>query len=66
MPCYDAHVQWPLQEFVNRGVVQVPDASKRERATFVVDTDKDLNFTRVEVAELVHHVTERHTSTAAG
>lgn len=34
--------------------MQVPDEDKRRHASFTLFTDKDTNFTRVEVAELVH------------
>lgn len=37
-------------------MVQVPDAEKRRRADVVIDTDKDENFTRIEVAEIVHRI----------
>eukprot|EP00892_Ulva_mutabilis_P001980 jgi/Ulvmu1/11783/UM008_0197.1 len=35
---------------------QVPDEAKREQADFTISTDKDTNFTRVEIAELVHRL----------
>jgi hypothetical protein len=37
--------------------VQIPDATKRQRADFLIETDKDLSVTREEVAELVHQIT---------
>lgn len=45
--------------------MQLPDETKRQRATFVVETDKDQNFTRIEVAELIHHITAAHTGISA-
>lgn len=36
--------------------MQVPDADKRGMADFIISTDKDTNFTRVEIAELVHRL----------
>ena len=40
--------------------VQVPDEEKRQRAALVLDTSKDTNFTRIEVAELVHQLHSRY------
>jgi hypothetical protein len=38
----------------------MPDEEKRRRADIVIETDKDENLTRIEVAELVHAVLRAH------
>jgi dephospho-CoA kinase len=47
--------------------LQVPDAEKRKKADIVIDTDKDENFTRIEIAEIVHRLLgAQEVATSAG
>jgi dephospho-CoA kinase len=39
-----------------RPFLQVPDDEKQRKADIVIDTSKDENLTRIEVAELVHRL----------
>lgn len=49
-------MSWFVPALATGEVLQTADEEKRAKADFVISTDKDINFTRIEVAELVHRL----------
>lgn len=54
--CAGHPVSWFVPALATGEVLQTADEEKRAKADFVISTDKDINFTRIEVAELVHRL----------